>query len=171
MQNPHLGLDDFLNDLSLSSGLDVDIENSVCCMSVHSSKGLEFSYVFIVGLEEGFFPLVRDESDIQEERRLAYVAFTRAKNKLFLSNVHSRFYKGRREELGISRFVREAGILPNKQSAKKTNDNNAHTFAKGDVIKHKIFGMGIILAIQDDKLTINFGGNVRSIMQEFVQKV
>lgn len=171
LQNPHLGLDDFLNDLSLSSGLDVDIENSVCCMSVHSSKGLEFSYVFIVGLEEGFFPLVRDESDIQEERRLAYVAFTRAKNKLFLSNVHSRFYKGRREELGISRFVREAGILPNKQSAKKTNDNNAHTFAKGDVIKHKIFGMGIILAIQDDKLTINFGGNMRSIMQEFVQKV
>ena len=56
MQNPHYSLEDLLYELSLSSSSDVEVGESVSCMSVHSSKGLEFDYVFIIGCEEGFFP-------------------------------------------------------------------------------------------------------------------
>ena len=93
-QNPLMELEDFLNELALRSDQE-DMEmrqekkgvEGISCMSVHSSKGLEFDYVFIIGLEEGFFPMVREDSNIQEERRLGYVAFTRAKKELYLSYV------------------------------------------------------------------------------------
>lgn len=169
LQNPTASLEDFLNDIALSSDGDNDVENAISCMSVHSSKGLEFKYLFVVGLEEGFFPLTSDTTDIQEERRLGYVAFTRAKSELYVSFVKSRFYKGKRTQLQKSRFLIEAGLL---DGVVQTSDC---LFNRNDLVNHKIFGIGRIIDINksgsDMKLKINFGGIIREILSSFVSKV
>ena len=79
-------------------------------MTIHSAKGLEFKAVFLVGAEEGLFPGYRamdSESDIEEERRLAYVAITRARNKLYITTTRTRLVFGQTQSLAVSRFVRE----------------------------------------------------------------
>ncbi|MFC2517562.1 MAG: 3'-5' exonuclease, partial [Prevotella sp.] len=83
-------------------------------------------------LEEGFFPLIGDGSDIEEERRLAYVAITRAKKTLSLSFANSRFHKGQRTRLNKSRFLSESGITHGSLVIEKSNE-----FKKGDLVKHK----------------------------------
>ncbi|HFB53346.1 MAG TPA: ATP-dependent helicase, partial [Sulfurimonas autotrophica] len=108
--NPEASLDEFLNELTLQSEQDQVEGESIYMMSIHASKGLEFEHVFVIGMEEGFLPLVGDGSDLEEERRLGYVAFTRAKESLTLSHAASRFYKGRRSDLAKSRFFNEAGL-------------------------------------------------------------
>jgi DNA helicase-2/ATP-dependent DNA helicase PcrA len=106
--NPTLSLEEFLNDLSLQSDQDqVQGDETIFMMSVHASKGLEFEHVFIVGFEDGFFPLLSPDIDIEEERRLAYVAITRAKQNLYISSVKSRFYRGSRSSLSKSCFIKE----------------------------------------------------------------
>lgn len=169
LQNPTASLEDFLNDIALSSDGDNDVENAISCMSVHSSKGLEFKYLFVTGLEEGFFPIISDTTDIEEERRLGYVAFTRAKSELYLSFTKSRFYKGKRTQLQKSRFLIEAGLL---DGVAQTSDC---LFNRNDLVNHKIFGIGRIIDINksgsDMKLKINFGGIIREILSSFVSKV
>mgnify|MGYP002266803587 CR=1 FL=1 len=103
-------MDEFLNELTLQSEQDQVEGESIYIMSIHASKGLEFKHVFIIGLEEGFLPLIGDGSDTEEERRLGYVAITRAESELTMSHVASRFYKGRRTELTKSRFFKETGL-------------------------------------------------------------
>lgn len=103
---------DFLSDLALVSDQDdVQEETSqVTLMTLHAAKGLEFPVVFIMGMEEGLFPLSRanqNESEMQEERRLAYVGITRAKEKLYITNAFSRMLYGRRQSNPESRFVNE----------------------------------------------------------------
>ncbi len=169
-QNPQNSLDDFLNELSLQSDQDQIDGETISIMSIHASKGLEFKYLFVIGLEEGFFPLTGDGSDIEEERRLGYVAMTRAKEELVLSYVHSRFYKGRRTELVKSRFLKEAGLCKGSLSLEKTT-----SFKKGDLVKHKIFGIGRVTGVskagREFKLSINFGGQKREILASFVERV
>lgn len=170
MQNIDLKLEDFLNDISLESAADQIDEQYISLMSIHASKGLEFKHLFIVGMEEGFFPIVGDGCDIEEERRLGYVAITRAKDELTLSYVHSRFYKGRRTQLVKSRFLTESDLIKGSLTIEKNK-----AFKKDDLVKHKIFGMGRVVSVQkagrDLKLNINFGGNKRDILSSFVEKV
>ncbi|HIC43952.1 MAG TPA: ATP-dependent helicase, partial [Sulfurimonas sp.] len=109
-QNPSTSLDEFLNELTLQSDQDQVEGESIYIMSIHAAKGLEFKHVFIIGLEEGFLPLIGDGCDTEEERRLGYVAITRAEEELTMSHVESRFYKGRRTELSKSRFFKETGL-------------------------------------------------------------
>ncbi len=166
-EEPQTTLEDILSEISLLSDQDGIEGECVYLMSVHASKGLEFDHVFIVGLEEGFFPL--NESDIEEERRLAYVAITRAKKCLSLSIAKSRFYRGSRTELDSSRFLEESQ-LTKKISMSKTEQG----YHKGDLVKHKIFGIGRVISVnksaKEEKLTINFGGIERIIMASFVEK-
>lgn len=166
-EEPQTTLEDILSEISLLSDQDGIEGECVYLMSVHASKGLEFDHVFIVGLEEGFFPL--NESDIEEERRLAYVAITRAKKCLSLSIAKSRFYRGSRTELDSSRFLEESK-LTKKISMNKTEQG----YHKGDLVKHKIFGIGRVISVnksaKEEKLTINFGGIERIIMASFVEK-
>ncbi|EAJ6871385.1 ATP-dependent helicase [Campylobacter coli] len=166
-EEPQTTLEDILSEISLLSDQDGIEGECVYLMSVHASKGLEFDHVFIVGLEEGFFPL--NESDIEEERRLAYVAITRAKKCLSLSIAKSRFYRGSRTELYSSRFLEESQ-LTKKISMNKTEQG----YRKGDLVKHKIFGIGRVISVnksaKEEKLTINFGGIERIIMASFVEK-
>lgn len=111
-ENPFGTLEDFLNDLALREEQEEIKGEGVSCMSVHSSKGLEFDYLFVMGLENGIFPLTREDSDEQEERRLGYVAFTRAKRELTLSYVEKRKYYGDTRDLDPSKFLKEAELLP-----------------------------------------------------------
>nr|WP_315110630.1 UvrD-helicase domain-containing protein [uncultured Campylobacter sp.] len=163
---PDFDLAEFLNELSLLSDQDAVSGDAINIMSVHASKGLEFEHLFVIGLEEGFFPLLGDSSDIEEERRLAYVAITRAKRTLTLSFAASRFYRGKRERLDASRFIAEAGLV-----AKEPPREQSSGFSKGELIKHKLFGIGQITAVNGDRLTINFGGISRVIMSNFVEKI
>ena len=170
LQNLDSGLEDFLNDISLKSDQDAINDETISMMSIHASKGLEYKYVFVIGLEEGFFPIVGEGSDLEEERRLGYVAFTRAKDRLTLSYVHSRFYKGRRTQLVKSRFLTESGLIEGSFTIEKSN-----AFRKDDLVRHKIFGVGRVESVQkagkDLKLKINFGGARRDILSSFVEKV
>ncbi|MDA3945212.1 MAG: UvrD-helicase domain-containing protein [Helicobacteraceae bacterium] len=169
-QTPEATLDEFLNELTLQSDQDAVEGESIYIMSIHASKGLEFEHLFIIGMEEGFLPLIGDGSDTEEERRLGYVAFTRAKDTLTLSHVNSRFYKGRRTDLGKSRFLTEAGLC---EGSLKVEQNTA--FKKGDLVRHKIFGPGRVLGVskagREFKLSINFGGSHRDILASFVERL
>ncbi|WP_345975302.1 UvrD-helicase domain-containing protein [Sulfurimonas sp. HSL3-7] len=169
-QSPEATLDEFLNELTLQSDQDEVEGESIYIMSIHASKGLEFEHLFIIGLEEGFLPLIGDGSDTEEERRLGYVAFTRAKDTLTLSHVNSRFYKGRRTDLNKSRFLTEAGLC---EGSLKVEQNTA--FKKGDLVRHKIFGPGRVLGVskagREFKLKINFGGTQRDILASFVERL
>ncbi|AMB99454.1 ATP-dependent DNA helicase PcrA [Aerococcus urinaehominis] len=101
----------FLTDLSLVSDRDEDSnqQGQVTLMTLHAAKGLEFPLVFIIGMEDGIFPLARaiEEDDLEEERRLAYVGITRAERKLYLTNSYSRMLYGRYQNNPASRFIEE----------------------------------------------------------------
>lgn len=104
----------YLENVSLLSNVDVaedeDSTNRIALMTVHSSKGLEFPYVFITGLEENLFPsggMLASPADIEEERRLFYVALTRAKKQVGLAFAHTRMRNGKHESNPPSRFIRE----------------------------------------------------------------
>lgn len=110
--NPEGGVSDFLEKVALVNDVDTyENENDrVTLMTIHSAKGLEFPIVFLAGLDEGIFPGVRslmDESKLEEERRLCYVALTRAKEKLYLSNAHMRTMYGQIKPYLPSRFIDE----------------------------------------------------------------
>ncbi|TKX32041.1 ATP-dependent helicase [Campylobacter estrildidarum] len=171
-QDEDLKLNDFLNEISLLGDQDNLDGNCVYIMSIHASKGLEFDHVFIIGLEEGFFPV--DNSDIEEERRLAYVAITRAKKQLHLSVSNSRFYRGSRTKLFPSRFLEESKLSQNK-SPYFISQKNTSNYQKGDLVKHKIFGIGRITGVikngKEERLKINFGGIERTILSSFVEGV
>jgi len=150
-------------------------------MTVHSAKGLEFDCVYISGLEDGLFPIVRylEDGDIEEERRLFYVALTRSKKKVILSyaksrrkfgsdpilSVKSRFVDDIPEDLIYEKIVDKSNFHNNKINvfgnlSKKQNDN----IKVGNLVEHKIFGKGKVLFIdgqgENSKLTIKFYNNV-----------
>lgn len=109
---PNEKLSVFLNDLALLSDVDSYEEESsqVTLMTLHAAKGLEFPVVFLIGLEENIFPLSRalmEESELEEERRLAYVGITRAEEELFMTNAFSRTLYGRTQYNRPSRFIEE----------------------------------------------------------------
>lgn len=109
--NPEDDIYDYLENLSLLSDLDKtdEIEDSVSLMTIHSAKGLEFKVCFVVGMDEGLFPSKRslDEGNIEEERRLCYVAITRAMEKLYLSSAEVRRQYGKPVYYRPSRFLTE----------------------------------------------------------------
>ena len=190
-------INELLNEISLQSEQDEVEGECVYLMSIHASKGLEFDAVFIVGLEDGFFPILSEDGDIEEERRLAYVAITRAKKRLFLSTTNSRFYRGSRSyNLETSKFLGETGVLDENElevifepeEMKRIKDENLskkldlqglkkglaganEPFKKGDLVKHKIFGIGRVVGAHKSKVGVNFGGIERTIMAEFLEKV
>ncbi|MGX7106548.1 DNA helicase PcrA [Hutsoniella sourekii] len=131
----------FLTDLSLVTDQEEDQERAqVTLMTMHAAKGLEFPYVFIVGMEEGLFPLSRameQEDELEEERRLAYVGMTRAEEELFLSASNNRLLYGRYQRNLPSRFIDEIdskliqGMRPAFQSAIKIGSKNPYKRQSG----------------------------------------
>ncbi|MEY4504101.1 MAG: hypothetical protein RL154_394, partial [Pseudomonadota bacterium] len=167
--SPDSEIEDFLNEISLQSDQDNLLGGEVPMMTIHASKGLEFSRIFIIGAEEGFFPIDSGSTDIEEERRLCYVAMTRAKDSLTICVAKSRFHNGKRELLNPSRFLKEAGLIDDPISLGKSSSR----WNKNDLVKHKIFGYGRVMEVSGSgdnvRLKINFGGNTRDIMASFVE--
>ena len=166
-----LNLREFLNELSLESDQDKITDEMINVMTIHASKGLEFEHLFVIGMEEGFFPL--NDADIEEERRLAYVAITRAKKELTLSYVESRYIRGQRSRVSKSRFLTEAGLIKGERVNIKEAPSGG-MFKVGGLVKHKVFGTGRILGINKagnkTKLKIDFGHNIREILSDFVER-
>lgn len=166
-------LEDFLDEISLVSDLaeHQDGSNRVSLMTVHSVKGLEYDYVFIVGMEEGIFPhynAINDgsQSAIEEERRLCYVAITRAKKKLYILAAKSRMLFGNTNINKPSRFIEEINkeyldIDEKKVLGKATNrikkaiDKNIE-YEVGEKISHTAFGEGIVIGVDKSILTVAF---------------
>ena len=160
-------LDSYLHDIALYTSADIkDEAESVKLMTIHTAKGLEFPYVFVCGMNEGIFPSQKTQTPekIEEERRLAYVAFTRAEDRLFLSdsegtNIDGSFrYPSRfifdAEQVNLNYIV----PLPPHLIGQKTNsnDNNSSSldgtiFSVGSKIVHEVFGNGEIIAIDKNQ--------------------
>lgn len=179
--NPDGTLQDFLENVALVSDVDEfeSSESKVTLMTLHAAKGLEFPVVFLVGLDEGLFPHSRtlmDSSQIEEERRLAYVGITRAEQQLYVTNASTRTMYGRISAYMPSRFLAEipenlleeyhrkaampqqsTTTVPSKQRMSILSKPVASslpkkhavdtTFAKGDTVRHKIWGIGTVLEV------------------------
>ena len=174
------GLQGFLEEVSLFTDLDNlnDDEDSVILMTMHSAKGLEFKNVYVIGLEENLFPSYQSASsdnEVEEERRLAYVALTRAKERLFLSCAAQRMLFGHTSRNQPSRFLREIPqeLMEQKDDAASFAQNTRperpkHTYTPeigrnvgtaaptqktgvtygvGDLVSHKVFGRGRVVAM------------------------
>jgi DNA helicase-2/ATP-dependent DNA helicase PcrA len=133
----NLQLVDFLADLALVSDQDSveDEPSAVTLMTLHAAKGLEFPVVFLVGMEDGIFPLSRammDQDQLEEERRLAYVGITRAQKKLYITNAYSRMLYGRTQNNPASRFIGEIDQAylksENENKTAKSNNDKAYPF-------------------------------------------
>ena len=114
----------YLENIALYTDLD-DMdrsEDSVVLMTIHSAKGLEFPVVYVVGMEEGIFPGIRaigDADEMEEERRLCYVAFTRAKKKLVLTHARQRMLFGRTTANRVSRFLEESELVSGREESER----------------------------------------------------
>ncbi len=162
--NEDAGLADYLAEVMLKSDSDNIQEGGVVTLStIHSVKGLEFRAVFVVGLEEGIFPLSRaslSSEDMEEERRLMYVAITRAEERIFLSYTAKRYLYGKANPQTPSRFLAELGIVDRKRTKIISNDfreaEKQETFDSGfeigDRVFHSRFGEGRIVDISSDGL-------------------
>ena len=167
-------LRDFLENISLIADMSEheDDGNVVTLMTLHSAKGLEFPIVFMVGMEEGIFPhsnSFNEEGGIEEERRLCYVGITRAKKKLYLLNAKQRMMYGQRQITDPSRFISEIPddllekeeIKPMEFSHKINtssmyNSDSEVDYKVGDRVSHTMYGVGIVVGIEDDIITIAF---------------
>lgn len=128
--NPDASLSEFLETITLKTDNDeIGEGGAVTIATVHSVKGLEFKVVFVVGLEEGIFPILRSmkESDIEEERRLLYVALTRAEERLYLSHATKRYLYRESQFQLPSRFVRELGLMQAMRTSTSSGNMTSNT--------------------------------------------
>lgn len=172
-----VGLAGFLEEVSLVSDLDnwEQGSNAVTLMTLHAAKGLEFPVVFMVGMEETIFPHSRalyDQAEMEEERRLCYVGMTRARQELCLTYASSRLLYGGVQHNPPSRFLSEidAQVQPssNQSWTPKPSgfgtadfDDEPHyvpELNEGDGVKHAVFGVGTVVEIDGDNVTIYFKG-------------
>ena len=126
---------DFLQEISLLSGEDNSAAGeggAVTLMTVHLAKGLEFNNVFVTGMEEGLFPIAKDDEDeLEEERRLCYVAMTRAREKLYMTYAQSRRKFGQTHTNVPSRFLYECGLLDESEREERLAQQPRYTDYKG----------------------------------------
>lgn len=170
-----VSLEELLDKLALVSDVSEqknDNEDKVTLMTMHAVKGLEYDYVFIVGVEEGLFPhsnSLESNDELEEERRLCYVAITRAKKKLYLINARSRILYGKVSSNVPSRFINEISdeyietigkkedinvFKPKIDKNKMMNeDNDLHP---GDMVNHDKYGFGVVVTIDGSIATISF---------------
>lgn len=167
-----ISLEDFLLEISLVSDAEEykDDTNRVSLMTVHSVKGLEYKDVFIVGMEEGIFPHMNslmESSEIEEERRLAYVAITRAKDNLTIINARRRTLFGREQVNPPSRFISEIStdlldIVNKKEEITPKLDVNTVLreetvdYKLGDNVYHETFGAGKVVEVTNTLISVAF---------------
>ncbi len=176
--NPGATLEEFLIEISLISDVKEtkDDDEVVTLMTTHAVKGLEFDIVFVTGLEEGIFPHANsmyEESELEEERRLFYVAITRAKKVLYLTNARSRVRFGKIESNPPSRFIDEINsddiekMFEENKSTKEIKINKKDNFndeeleiKAGDKVEHNAYGKGIVVSVDRGVATIAFANPI-----------
>lgn len=164
-----IALDEFLMEITLVSDItEHKYEgNQISLMTMHGVKGLEFNLVFIIGLEEGIFPHINalmDNNELEEERRLCYVAITRAKKELHFVNARRRTLYGKEQVNPPSRFIEEVGneYIEGKQQEQpifKKEENfysEDVTYSVGNKVSHKDFGTGVVVEITNSLMSIAF---------------
>ncbi len=133
-ENDNLSLSDYLNSVTLSSDTDaINTDDAVTVATIHASKGLEFKCVFVAGLDEGILPVSRsrdNDEDMEEERRLMYVAVTRAKERLYLTRATERFMYGKRERTSPSLFFKEARMVIDPEAVKREEERRNKYFQR-----------------------------------------
>lgn len=184
--NPDLAtFDNYLQDIALyTSGDEASDEDYVSLMSIHMAKGLEFNYVFVVGMSENIFPSMRaisegGEESLEEERRLAYVAFTRAKKELYLTENSGYSFVAKSPKTS-SRFISEIGrknvdhaghksyhkIDYGKEVIDSYNDDYVF-WSEGEYIMHDTFGKGMIVQVEPGgfiKVAFEYPHGVKTLM-------
>jgi len=165
-----VSLEDFLNEITLVSDVEEhkNETNRITLMTMHAVKGLEFDVVFIVGMEEGIFPHANssfDKQDLEEERRLCYVAITRAKKELYIVNAKRRMLYGKDSINPPSRFINEIDsdyIETDEKNVMKKIDKESMlldedvTYNIGETVEQDSYGEGIVVGIDDKFITIAF---------------
>ena len=169
-----ISLPDFLYEVSLiSDNTEItDSSNRVTLMTVHSVKGLEFKYVFITGLEEGLFPHMNSFNslnELEEERRLCYVAITRAQEKLYLTNAMERILYGNEQYNPVSRFIKEIDesllniVGKEEKKIERTEpkkvllkDENECDYQPNDYVYHDNFGSGKVISVEKTIVKVAF---------------
>jgi DNA helicase-2/ATP-dependent DNA helicase PcrA len=147
-----------LSDIAENEQGDID---AVKLMTVHSSKGLEFPMVFVVGLEDNMFPLsnsLLEPKELEEERRLMYVAVTRAKDVLFLSCAYSRMTWGQTKMNPPSRFLDElpADLVKKYDLSGGIDREEGFSISEGDTVRHKLFGNGRVMEVWNNMAIVKF---------------
>lgn len=172
-------LEEFLQDIPLTNIQDEDDHQEyISLMTIHMSKGLEYPYVFVVGLSDDVFPSFRSVAEsgndgLEEERRLAYVAFTRAKTKLYLCDSQGFSFVTNSPKL-TSRFIDEIGLDGVEHKGKKQQyrtqdyldvketmeerigDNHITDMRVGDILEHQMFGQGVVVRIDENMIDVAF---------------
>ena len=169
-----ISLEDFLLEISLISDVEEykDDPNRISLMTVHSVKGLEFDHVFVVGMEEGIFPHMNslmENSELEEERRLCYVAITRAKDDLHLVNARRRTLFGKEQINPISRFMGEINqdlIESNAKEELPKHEEKLNVgemfreeevdYVVGDYVYHESFGTGRVVEVTNTLVSVAF---------------
>ncbi len=171
--NPGATLEEFLVEISLISDIkETKNDDVVTLMTMHAVKGLEFDIVFVTGLEEGLFPHANsmyDEKELEEERRIFYVAITRARKVLYLTNAKSRVLFGQVQSNPPSRFIEEINsddienmfeenkITKEIKVNKKDNFNDLDLeLNAGDHVEHNSYGTGVVISVDRGVATIAF---------------
>ena len=164
-------LPDFVEWVTLRTDMDTVAEDgeAITMMTIHAAKGLEFDCVFVAGMEESLFPhgnSSQDSQGLEEERRLAYVAITRARKKLYLTNAFTRQIFGQSSASG-SRPRQQARPAVKPEAQKKAAAKM--TFAKGDTVDHKVFGRGTITKVDGDTLHVRFSrtGQTKKLLKDY----
>ena len=169
-----VSLEEFLLEISLISDVEEykDDPNRVSLMTVHSVKGLEFNHVFVIGMEEGIFPHMNslmESSDVEEERRLMYVAITRAKDDLHLINARRRTLFGKEQINPVSRFLTEIPkelVETNVEEEFKKQEPKIEVgemfreeevdYQIGDFVYHETFGTGKVVEVTNTLVSVAF---------------
>ena len=165
-----ISLEDFLNEISLVADItEYKNNDGITLMTIHSAKGLEFDNVFIVGLEESIFPHMNSfdsNEQLEEERRLCYVAITRAKKRLWLVNAEARTIYGNKVKNPESRFIQEidSKLLNTDKVISSSEETSSISANVDDSIEYKVgehiyfdmYGEGVIVGIKDKVLTVAF---------------
>jgi len=150
-----------LDQIALYSDIDKDVTDfdHVKLATIHQVKGLEFRVVFMVVMEENIFPSDRslmNPQDMEEERRIAYVGITRAKQKLYFSYADQRMVYGTMRYSYPSRFIQESKVKVDEPKTIYQAPTESHLLKAGDQIEHSVFGRGVVVRIDDDIATIAF---------------
>ena len=169
-----VSLEDFLLETSLVSDVEEykNDPNRISLMTVHSVKGLEFNHVFVIGMEEGIFPHMNslmESSEVEEERRLMYVAITRARDDLHLVNARRRTLFGKEQINPVSRFLSEINkelIETNVQEEFKKEEPKLEVgemfreedvdYQVGDFVYHETFGTGKVIEVTNTLVSVAF---------------